>query len=251
MNIKEVANIAIKAGEILIKSGAEIYRVQETISNIFSSYNVKSESFVVLTGIIISAESEDNQTITLVKYISGSNIDLKKIEMVNSFSRTLKNNPLNYEEAMKKLEIIESIPIYPIYVRLLAAGITAFVYTILFNGKIYEAIIAFFISIVIYRVKGCFENMGLFLFFNYFVSCIIAGILCIVSTIILPYADIYKIAIGSVMILVPGLTITNGIKDALYGDTVSSLYRLTEAAFAAIAAASGIGIVFTAVLRYL
>jgi len=41
-------------------------------------------------------------------------------------------------------------------------------------------------------------------------------------------------------ILLPGLAITNAMKDALYGDIVSSMFRLTEAVF--VAAAVGVGV---------
>lgn len=46
------------------------------------------------------------------------------------------------------------------------------------------------------------------------------------------------------------MAITNGIKDALYGDTVSSIYRLADALFIAVAVAGGVVIALAAVARF-
>ena len=46
------------------------------------------------------------------------------------------------------------------------------------------------------------------------------------------------------MLLVPGLTITNAIRDTVSGDTVSGIARATEAILVAVAIAFGSGLVF-------
>lgn len=50
MNAKEVMEIASFAGEILLSSGAEIFRVEDTITRICNSYGVECECFVMPTG---------------------------------------------------------------------------------------------------------------------------------------------------------------------------------------------------------
>ena len=47
------------------------------------------------------------------------------------------------------------------------------------------------------------------------------------------------------MLLVPGLAITNAIRDSINGDVVSGLARATEAIFIAVAIAVGSGLVFS------
>ena len=100
MNVREVTDIAVKAGEILLTSGAEIYRVEDTINRICEAYNIKCESFVLPTGIFVSAYNSQGDTVSFVKRIRERTINLEKIELVNSFSRSLRNMNLDYKRAI-------------------------------------------------------------------------------------------------------------------------------------------------------
>lgn len=152
---------------------------------------------------------------------------------------------------METLKKIETTPFYNYPLRLISTGATALVYTLLFRGEIEDALIASFISIVIFMMRGKISHTGIFQFLEFFLSGTLAGCLSLLSVKLFPALDIYKIIIGSIMVLVPGVAITNGIKDALYGDTVSSLYRISEAIFISIAIGAGVGIVLSTGLRWL
>ena len=41
MNINEILNVATYAGKIMLESGAEAYRVEETINNISRAYGIE------------------------------------------------------------------------------------------------------------------------------------------------------------------------------------------------------------------
>jgi uncharacterized membrane protein YjjP (DUF1212 family) len=62
MNINRTIHLAAEAGKIILESGGETYRVEETIIRICHAYGlVFAESFVMPTGIIISAEDADGR----------------------------------------------------------------------------------------------------------------------------------------------------------------------------------------------
>lgn len=250
MRTREIIDVAMKAGEILILSGAEVYRVEDTLARIFKSYDVEAECFVLLSGIFITAKGEDDEVISVVKRIKGHINDLQKIEKVNSFSRSLMVKAVSYEEAMEILNAIESTPRYRFSTRLAASGVAAFVYSLLFKSSVKEAVAALLISLMVFTVKENISRVGFFQFFEYFVSGMISGAMSIFAVKLFPEMNLYKIIIGSIMILVPGVAMTNGIKDALYGDTVSSIYRLAEAVFIAVAVASGVGIMLSIGIRW-
>ena len=56
MNVEKLLNVVVKAGKMLIESGAEIYRVEETMIRLCQSYpDVQiADSFVTGTGIMLS-----------------------------------------------------------------------------------------------------------------------------------------------------------------------------------------------------
>lgn len=246
MNANEVMQIALLAGEILLKSGAEVYRVEDTISRISKSFNVECETFVMPTGIFISNNGNGKEFGSYVRRIKSRSLDLHRIELINSFSRKVEVEKITYEEAMKELKNIEGAPYFSFPIMLLSAGMTAFSYTVLFKGKLWDGVVSFFICIIIYLFNVILSKIGSFQFLQNLLSGAIAGGISMVMYSIFPVLNVDKIIIGGIMILVPGMAITNGIKDALYGDIVSSLSRIGEAIF--VVTAVGIGVAISLLL---
>jgi uncharacterized membrane protein YjjP (DUF1212 family) len=240
MNIKQLSKVALQAGEILLVSGAEIYRVEDTVRRICKSYNVESDCFVMPSGIFITLYGENNEPVTLVKRIKARALDLGRIEMINSFSRSLKQIPLSYDEASELLDSILSTTGYSYSKRLISSAVNGFVFTLLFRGTAWDALAAAIIGLIIYILNDKIIKTGVFYYFDFFVSGLFAGAASLMAASIFTKLNIFKIIIGSIMILVPGVTITNAIKDALNGDTASSTLRMAEAVFIAVAIAAGV-----------
>lgn len=58
-----VLDAAALAGEILLESGAEIFRVEDTIYRIAAAYGVEeAEAFVLSSGIFLTSEGEGRNT---------------------------------------------------------------------------------------------------------------------------------------------------------------------------------------------
>lgn len=246
MKVEQLLEIAIRVGDILLRSGAEIYRVQDTIIRVCSAYSVNCDCFVVLSGIFLSAKGENGNKVTLIKHIDGEfSADFSRIELINSFSRKLGKKTVSYEEASRILDNIENNKQYGFLPRLLAASAMSFVYAMFFSGNIKEAAAAFIVSILVYTLKEGIGKIITFQFVEYFISGFLIGTFSLLAVNIFSQMNIYKIITGSIMILVPGVAITNGVKDALYGDTISSLYRLTEALFITIAVGAGVAMALT------
>lgn len=244
IEVKEVLDIAILSGEILLISGSEIYRVEDTINRICSAYNIKCECFVTPTGIFISGWSKNNpkNSVSLIKRIKSRTINLHSIEAINTFSRSLQIKKVPYDEAMKLLRDMKRAPYFPFYRRLIAAGVTSFAYGMLFGNTAINGLIASFISIVIYAFRDKMSRISLSPFFLDFIWSFIAGFLAIIADKFVVPIDVDSVIIGSIIVLFPGLAITNGIRDALYGDILSSQARLTEALFTVTAIGVGVGI---------
>lgn len=250
MNTHQIANIALKAGELLLKSGAEIYRVEDTITRICRSYGLECETFVLPTGIFISASNAiHDEVVSYTKRIRARTVNLQTIEMVNTFSRNLENKVLSYEEAVSKLEEIQSLLVYKKWQRLFASSIASFCFTLLIKGTVYDGLAAFASGMLIFFLREIMARAGMFMFFDYFLSGTVAGMFAYFVRSIVPFLDLYKIVIGSIMMLLPGVAITNSIKDALYGDLVASVARLGEALLMVSALGAGVGFGITLLLE--
>ena len=73
---------------------------------------------------------------------------------------------------------------------------------------------------------------------NLLVSFLIGVAAELVSAVI-PALHMDKILIGDIMLLIPGLAMTNAVRNMLAGNTISGVVRLTESLIWAVALASG------------
>ena len=106
---KDIMKLALRAGDIMMKSGAEIYRVEDTIERICKSCGIENvDVFATPTGIFMSTDNEDaSNTVSYIKRIRSSETDLTRISRVNQFSRSFTTTDMTVEEGNKILDDIE------------------------------------------------------------------------------------------------------------------------------------------------
>ena len=73
-----------------------------------------------------------------------------------------------------------------------------------------------------------------------FLASFLTGILVSLAGRILPGLHVDQVMIGDIMLLIPGIMMTNAIRDFLLGDTISGALRLTQALLLAGVLALGI-----------
>lgn len=240
----KILHIAADAGRIILQSGGETYRVEETILRICYAFNVKhADSYVTPTGIMISLIDEDGETISLIRRIKSRTVNLEKISKVNDLSRELNEKPLSLELVEKKLLEIDTTSGYSDRVLIIASAFSAGFFTLLFGGTFRDFLVSIFIGIIIKLVSLSLNNIQINDFFINSLGGSIAALLALISVKLNLGQNEDKIIIGSIMLLVPGLIITNAIRDTIAGDLVSGISRAIEAIFIAIAIAVGSGIV--------
>ncbi|QEK12082.1 threonine/serine exporter family protein [Crassaminicella thermophila] len=242
---KNILTLALYAGEIMLKNGAETYRVEDTIIRICKAYHIPYvESFVTPTGIFISVDSnDDTETNAFIKRIKTRTIDLNKVSQVNNFSRKLATSYISVEEGMEILRNIDNLPKYSKLLKAISAGIASAFFAVLLGATYNDIICSFFISIFVYIAVSFVENLDSNLFIQNAIGGTITALLAILSINIHLGINIDKIIISSIMILVPGVAITNAVRDYISGDLLSGTARSGEAIIIAVAIAVGVGTV--------
>ena len=109
INYNRLAKAITRAGVILVKNGAEISRVEDTMERLCFAYGAKAvDSYATPTILIISFSMEDDSELYHnIKRVSAGSVNLNKIDMVNSLSREIQKNVLSIEEFNSKLDVIE------------------------------------------------------------------------------------------------------------------------------------------------
>ena len=98
----QTINIAVKIGKILLKSGAETYRVEDTISRCCLVHGYEVDPFVTPTVIILG--NEDTDSFIRVSRIGYRSTNLSLISEMNTMSYNFHKWDKSYEETCAWLE---------------------------------------------------------------------------------------------------------------------------------------------------
>lgn len=241
MDDKSIANMAVLAGEIMLRSGAETYRVEDTIKHILDTAGTaETESLVMLTGIIVTIDRPGQEAVTVMRRVHERGTNMHRIVEVNEISRKYCAGELSAEETWEKLKRIKgkqyTVWMYNLSTILVPAGFAP-----LFGGGLREIFAAGGAGIVlaVLMTIGKRVKTGAF----------ILNILCAagiaVAAVLLklwnPLLNMDTVIISGIMPLVPGVAITNAIRDTLRGDYISGGARALEAFVTAAAVAIGVG----------
>lgn len=245
MDTNRVLNAATKAGKIMLESGGETYRVEETMLRISLALDVKSiDVYATPTVIILSAKDEFDKNHSTVKRTYGASFNLDKISKINNLSRNIERKHLTIDDLEREIDIIEHQKGYPDFITILFSSIAAGFFTFLFYGSIKDFFCAMVIGAII---KYTTISLSKFSVYGFFIN-LVGGMEAALFAIILYKLGLCnhydKTIIGAIMLLVPGLAITNAIRDTINGDLVSSVTRSIEAVFTAVAIAVGTGMIF-------
>ena len=243
IDINRIGYIAVEAGRIILENGGETYRVEDTIIRICTAFGVKhADSFVTPTGIMMSVVDRNGMTISIIKRIRARTVNLEKICKVNELSRNIHNYIHSEEEMLKLLKEIDAAPRYSYTETVLSAALAAGFFTLLFGGKLRDFFLALIIGVIIKATSIYLNSFGINDFFINIVGGATAALMALFFNQIGLVGNFDKLIIGSIMLLVPGLAITNTIRDTIAGDLVAGLARATEAFLVAIGIAVGSGI---------
>ncbi len=244
MNYKLILDVAVLAGEIMLSSGAETYRVEDTMCHILKTSECESvEAFALMTGIVATLNDESmQQPITIVKSINNRNTNLNNVIKVNAISRKYCSHELSLEDAYTELKSVKekqySRKMFNIATVLAVTG-----FVMMFGGTVADVVATAIVGgcMALCITLGKITKMNAVLADIF--SCMVVAILAMVMKQVSPFVlNTNIIIVSSIMPLVPGVAITNAIRDTLQGDYLSGCARVLEAFLKAASIALGVGL---------
>lgn len=247
---KETLRIALYAGEIMLKNGAETYRVEDTIIRICNSRNLKYiNAFVTPTVIIVSDSRFDGQS--FIRRIQFRDTNLEKVSKVNDFSRFFEQyKDIGFKEALDELKRISNLSSYSFTLRLFCGGFVACAFALLFGSDILSASAAFFVSLFSVWIYGKLHQISEVSFLANYVSSFLIGLIALSMQCFFQELQYDMVITGSIMPLLPGFALTNGIRDFISGDLISGVSRVSEAFIIAVSIAFGVGSAFKVFMTF-
>ncbi|SFB55345.1 Uncharacterized membrane protein YjjP, DUF1212 family [Cohnella sp. OV330] len=241
----EIVEVCLLAGKIMLENGGETYRVEDTMIRIASAYGAEGpQSFVMPTGIMFAIEGSESAT-RLVR-ISQRSTNLNKVTEVNDISRRIAGGHLRPAEACRLLKEVErGAPVYPLGIQLVLAALASGCFLILYEGTWPDMPAAMLCGGTGFWLLGRMAKLSSIRLFGELIAALAVGLLSYLVVRLGIGQQHSTIMIASVMPLVPGLLITNAVRDLMAGHLVSGISKGAEAFLTAFAIGAGIGIALT------
>ncbi|MBE6951890.1 MAG: threonine/serine exporter family protein [Ruminococcaceae bacterium] len=241
MKERMLLEAATTLGYRLAMSGAETYRVEETILRVLQTYGYEAEAFAIPNCLIVSIITENGDPITRMRRIGPHGNDLDAVEVYSNLSRAICNRKPDPLELGNWLQLVERDYRRTYSVPVLAIGffLSAFGFCFTFSGTFADALGAGLCGLIVMAVDELMERLKSTQFFRTIIGAFAMALFAyfIHHMGLIQNAD--ATIIGALMLLVPGLLFTNAMRDVMYGDTNSGLNRVVLVLLIAVAIALG------------
>ena len=215
--LNAVIDVIMLAGTILLKSGSEIHRVEDTMIRIAHSQGILDCNVLAMPAAIFF--SIENTNISRMKRVTSSSYNIEKVCDVNQVSRELVGGQIDLSTAFKKLKEIgnQALP-YTKFQVTVAATATLF-------GFAFSLYVEKFV-----RIPFVTAFAGAFVFG--LIAQFWARYTGFPST-----ADL--IIAGAVMPFVPGIALTNAVRDIMTNHINSGMSKMFESLLITLALGAG------------
>ena len=224
----------------LLADGADVRRVEQTLSRMGKAYGaVRMDVFVITSSIVLTMCFADGSAATQTRRIEKSAMtDFGKLEAINAISRSYCEHPFPVPELYDRLQLAKRCE--PARWKLFAGScLAAGALAVFFGGTALDGLAAGLFALVLCVLQIVLpplcKNKVLFNFLSAFA---VGGLICLACRLV-PALHSDKVIIGDIMLLIPGLAFTNAVKDIFIGDTISGVMRLIETILWAAALALG------------
>ena len=239
---RQVLDIVTSIGYRILLFGGEANRAEDTAVRIGFAYGMDQvHVFAIASSIVVTVE-KDGKALTQTRRIIKTNTDLDKLSKINSLSREICRDKTNYDEVADKVHEIDRAPVYPGWVMVLAYALIGGAFAVFFGGGVCEFVVGFFVGAFIRFVIKIADFLQSPPFFTNVAGAAATVALIKIGTFIFPAFNVSATTIGVLMNLVPGVLLTNCIRDFVATDYSAGTAKIMETMLVAAAIALGVGV---------
>ena len=233
-------DLASDLGYELAMSGAETFRVEESVSRVLSAYGLNAEVFAIPNYLIVTVLTKKGLPITRMRRIGSHGNDLDSVERLSALSRSFCLHTPAPQEAQQQLaDTLANRRAYSPAMLGLGNFLGAFGFCLFFGGSVPDALCAGVCGLLVGLVTEVLGKRRVSQFFITIAAAFFMAWLAYGLGVARICQRTDAVIIGALMILVPGLLFTNAMRDIIYGDTNSGLNRVVQVFLVAAAIALG------------
>lgn len=231
--------MALDIGDTLMRCGAEVHRVEDTVERICRAYGAAHvEIFAIQTLIISAVRMPDGEYSSQIRRIGPAENDMFRLELFNDISRRICKETPSLSKVEDMIRNAKKRRPYPAWLIYAGAALATSSFTVFFGGTWRDAIVAFVIGIVMTLIDRVpFKHMNIFA--KIAIQSFAAGLLACASVAIGIGDNVGEIMIGTIMISIPGLAFGVAIRDLFYGDFLAGTLKLVQSCLVTLMIAFG------------
>ena len=242
MDHNKLLDLAIDLGCRLQLTGAETYRVEESVTRLLAAYGVRGEAYSIPNCLIVSLQTDAGQSLTRMRRVDRHGTDLDLLEQYSGASRVICAQTPPISQAAQMLEDAKGrARSYRLWQYLLGCAVASAGFALFFKGTLPDALAAALGGILCGLCCHAMDSLHT----NEFFKTVLGAFLIAACGYGLALGGLVRnmdaAIIGPLTMLVPGFLFTNSMRDIIYGDTMSGVNRLVQVFIVSAAIAIGTG----------
>lgn len=216
----------------MTEAGAEISRVEEMVDRVSCAYGAeRADVFATTSNIIVSVEDENGAVITQTRRVKnrvGNNME--RLHQYNMLVRWMASEAPSIDEVDARIEEVRRSKKYSVWLTMLFSAVVSSAFCLFFGGRSWqEFVTAFAVGAVSCIVLNVLERWRINPIVIRFLSAFSASIITFFAVHFRFIALPDYVLIGNIMTLIPGVGLTNAMRDLFSGDVISGILRAIEA----------------------
>ncbi len=240
MDYERILQCILDIGEEMLVCGAEVSRVEDSIFRMCKGYGCERINvFIITNNMQVTFESPDGKIITQIRTVLRYNPNFAMLDKLNDLSRRTASTSPSYFKLSKAFDKIVTTSYQPRFLRYIGSILVCGGFCMFFGGDFIDAITASIGACIIVFTERYLNTREDNEFVYYYIVSLITAL---ATSILVEFGighNIDKIMIGEIMLVIPGVAMTNAIRDLLMGDTGSGMLRFINAVIIAGIIAAG------------
>lgn len=238
-DMEQVLDFALDIGEEILRCGGEIHRAEDSLTRVCRAYGAERVDVFCITSVIILNVQVNGRNYSQTRRVAGYGNNMSRLEGINSLCRRICASTEAPAQVKRELEELRHGCVLERWKKWVGSIFAAGGFALFFGGTMWDGVCAALVSLVLCVMDIYVYRDDMNRLWYTLVCSFLAGL----AAQLLVYAGIGQrpsaIMIGVIMLLIPGVALTNSVRDMLGGDVIAGLLRLVESVLLAAAIAGG------------
>ena len=231
MDYSKLLQYILDIAEEMLVAGAEVNRVEDSIERMLCAYGCpydRVNAFIMTINIQVTFEDPDGNIITQIRSVKRNDTNFDRLDYLNDLSRYIAENSPDLEDLRARYIAVMERPKNSKVIKYLSGALIACAFSIFFGGSFFDGLCSAAVSFLVLFLMEYLSQFSINQLAVIFITSVLSGIASILICS-LGFSNLDKVIIGEIMLMIPGIAMTNSLRDMLLGDIATGLIRLANA----------------------